>query len=161
MREEKKTQTTFNHSGRSMRAAIRITRKTRTSKCDQFKWMGHVRTFVCPQRKKSSRTIATIFILSISLIFGGVFFRVAQADECGLLTQIYDLSFIYFCRLFLPVSGMAPVRRFASSPRTFAITFCGEFEPPKKAPPNFENKAESPPLVLSEEATVSPFDERN
>lgn len=52
---------------------------------------------------------------------------------------------------------MAPVRRFASSPRTLAITFCGEFEPPKKAPPNFENKAESPPLVLSEEATVSLF----
>lgn len=54
----------------------------------------------------------------------------------------------------LPVSGIAPVIRFASSPRTLAITRWGEFEPPKMAPPNLENRAESPPLAPSEEATV-------
>lgn len=59
--------------------------------------------------------------------------------------------------IFLPVSGMAPVIRFASSPRTLAITLWGELEPPKKAPPNFDNRAESPPLEPSEESTVLKF----
>jgi len=61
------------------------------------------------------------------------------------------VSFLFYS---LPVSGIAPVMRFASSPRTLAITRCGEFEPLKMAPPNFENRAESPPLAPSEEATV-------
>lgn len=53
-----------------------------------------------------------------------------------------------------PVSGMAPVKRLASIPRTLAITFWGELGPPKKAPPNFENRADSPPLGPSDDATV-------
>lgn len=54
----------------------------------------------------------------------------------------------------LPVSGMAPVSRFAR-PRTLAMTFWGEFGPPKKAPPSLENRADSPPLAApSEDATV-------
>lgn len=49
---------------------------------------------------------------------------------------------------------MLPINCFASSPRTLDTTFWGELEFPKKAPPNFVNRAESPPLVPSEEATV-------
>lgn len=53
---------------------------------------------------------------------------------------------------------MAPVSRLASNPRTLAMTFCGEFGPPKKAPPSLENRAESePPPVPSEDATVRPY----
>lgn len=52
------------------------------------------------------------------------------------------------------MSGIAPVKRFASNPRTLAITFWGEFGPPKKAPPNLENRADSPPLAPSDDATV-------
>lgn len=52
------------------------------------------------------------------------------------------------------MSGMAPVSRFAR-PRTLAMTFCGEFGPPKKAPPSLENRADSPPPAApSEDATI-------
>lgn len=55
------------------------------------------------------------------------------------------------------MSGIAPVNRFTNNPRTLAITFWGEFGPPKKAPPSLENSADSPPLDPSEDATVLLF----
>lgn len=36
-------------------------------------------------------------------------------------------------------------------------TFWGELGPPKKAPPSFENRVDSPPLCSSEDATISSF----
>lgn len=53
----------------------------------------------------------------------------------------------------LPVSKDVD-KRVASSPRTLAKTFWGEFGPPKRAPPNLENRADSPPLRPSDDATV-------
>lgn len=141
----------------------------RESKCDQIKRIG-LFEFMCRQTQLRCERLCCYRFLFLSslLIFTWAHKRTYTYSVQKSTWFVTRFALRFNCwlatirlSLFLPVSGMAPVRRFASSPRTLAITFCGEFEPPKRAPPNFENKAESPPLVLSEEATVSLFVERN
>lgn len=98
-----------------------------------------------------------IYKLSLSILSNGRIWECICCCCCCLFHfSCINCFFLHYCCCYiLPVSGIAPVIRFASSPRTLAITRWGEFEPPKMAPPNFENRAESPPLAPSdEEATV-------